>query len=68
MTIREYADSIGFKIIGKLTRMVEERKEYNWRTGQYDIVKTVNWRDEAGNIYIKNRNGVCIIDTNGDAY
>lgn len=61
MTIRQYAESVGFQIVGKLTRKVDHVDRYNPKKGNYETVSTIYWEDEAGNEYTKG----CIITADG---
>lgn len=55
MTIREYAKSVGFEIVGKLVRRADWEKD-----------KTERWyMDEAGNEYYKGQNGFSITTADG---
>lgn len=54
MTIRQYAKSKGFSIMGKLTRKTEwEQDTEFW------------YMDEAGNEYCKNEKGIVIVTADG---
>ena len=58
-TIREFAASISFQIVGKLKRVAGNTTLDGTKTQPY-------WLDEAGNEYMGNaRDGFCIIDTDG---
>lgn len=60
-TIRQYAEENGFEIVGKLTRKVSKREEFDWNTGEMKTTSIIYWVDEAGNEYSKN----CIVTTDG---
>lgn len=51
MTIREYAKSVDFEIVGKLTRRVRKTERFDWCKGEYIVQSTTYWVDEAGNEY-----------------
>ena len=53
MTVREFAKSKGFDVVGKLSYKGVDDEGYKV------------WEDEAGNAYYKKGNGYCII-TNDD--
>lgn len=55
MTVREYAESRDFEVVGKLTYLGVDRG-------------SKVWVDEAGNEYSKSKRGFCIIDTEGAVY
>ena len=61
MTIREYAEQSGFKIIGKLTKKVSKVERFNYAKGEMETKNTVYWEDEAGNTYTK----YCIVTADG---
>ena len=52
MTIREFAKSVDFKIVGKLHRIKTYRDDYYYL-------------DDAGNEYYKDRNNFYIITSDG---
>ena len=57
-TIPQYAKSVGFHIVGKLTRVVANKN---------DVKKLPLWVDEAGNEFMGNaRDGFCIVTTEGN--
>lgn len=66
MTIRAYAKSVGFQIVGKLTR----RPEWEYIKDPYDgSVRhsgTKTYSDEGWNIYHINSRGVCIVTANDE--
>lgn len=62
MSIREYAKENGFEIVGKLTRKVSKKEEFNKVKGQMETISTVYWEDEAGNTYTKG----CIVTADGE--
>lgn len=58
MTVREYAKSVGFEVVGKLKRMKK-----NKRNGPAHYRYYI---DEAGNEYWKSRiDGICIVTADG---
>jgi len=59
MTIRQYAKSVGFKIVGKLRPMSTSYKPKGLRENF--------WMDEAGNEYYRSHDGesACIITKDG---
>ena len=58
-TIREFAASISFQIVGRLTRVSGNTTLDGTKTPPY-------WLDEAGNEYMGNaRGGFCIITADG---
>lgn len=66
MTIREYAKRVGFEIVGKLTKKVITREEYDYASGEYTEKRIVFYIDGSGNEYHKEKNSVCIITAEGD--
>ena len=67
MKIREYAEQIGFEIVGKLTRRAEWEYKEQW-DGSKKHSGTKSYSDEAGNVYHVCPNGVCIVDADGDIH
>ena len=66
MSIREYANSIGFEVIGKLTRCSKLEKSYNYDLEKYERVSKRVYMDEADNVYhVGFDNGICIITADG---
>lgn len=61
MAIREYAQKVGFKIIGKLTRHPEREWNINYMTGEKYYIGAKIYSDEAGNEYYISKKGVCIV-------
>lgn len=61
MNIREYAKQNGFEIVGKLTKKVEKREQFNYCNGEMEVKSVVFWEDEAGNTYTKD----CIVTADG---
>lgn len=59
MTIREYAQSVGFEIVGKLSRFPKGE------TYGIDNRKQCAYIDEAGNEYYSDKGGVCIVTADG---
>ena len=59
MTIRQYAKSAGFKIVGKLRRMSARHNS--------KLIREVFWIDEAGNEYYRAPDGesCCIVTADG---
>lgn len=58
-TIREFAASVNFQVIGKLRRVAGTKNLDGVKASPY-------WLDEAGNEYMGNaRNGFCIITADG---
>lgn len=55
MTIRQFAKSKNFNIVGKLTRKAEWEQDKNERW----------YMDEAGNEYCKSENGFVIVTADG---
>ncbi len=66
MTIREYAKSKNFKIIGKLTRHPEWELELDGFSGEERSSKTKSYSDEGGNVYHISKKGICIITANDE--
>lgn len=58
MTIRQYAKSVGFRIVGKLRPMTKDKP-----IG----MKEVYWTDDAGNEYYRSHDGksACIVTAEG---
>ena len=65
MTIREYAEKCGFKIVGKLTRHPEKEYETDGFDGGKKHCGCRYYTDEAGNEYWIGPKGVCIVDADG---
>lgn len=61
MTIREYAKSVGFEIVGKLTRRPEWEYTRDDFTGEKKHSGCKHYSDEGGNEYISGKSGVCIV-------
>lgn len=59
MTIREYAKSVGFEIVGRLSRFPKGE------TYGIDNRKQRAYIDEAGNEYYIDKGGACIVTTDG---
>ena len=59
MTIRQYAKSVGFKIVGKLRRISSACKPL-WK-------REIFWIDDAGNEYYRSPDGesCCIVTVEG---
>lgn len=59
MTIRRYAESVGFKVVGKLKRLPDV--EYGFGS-KYPV-----WEDEAGNCYMGSYKNYdyCIVTADG---
>ena len=63
--VRDYADKVGHKIIGKLERHPElEFRNDSATLGKTRVVDRA-YMDEAGNEYYIGKNGVCIVTTDG---
>lgn len=60
-SIREYAAENGFEIVGKLTRKVDKKEEFDYCKGTMKVVSVIYWEDEAGNTYTKD----CIVTADG---
>lgn len=56
MSIREFAASKNWKVVGKLSRRIGHLEGETW---QY-------WEDESGSHYAKDGNGWFILTSNGD--
>lgn len=63
MTAREYAKSVGFKIVGKLTKKSYTRKVWDWKKGEEVEERFVYYVDEAGNEFNKYPGGGWSITT-----
>lgn len=61
MTCRDYAKSVGFEVIGKLTKKVSKVEKFNYSKGEIEVKSTVYWEDEAGNTYTPG----CIVTADG---
>lgn len=59
MSIREYAKTVGFEIVGKLTRFPKGE------TYGVDNRKQRAYIDEAGNEYYMSKSCACIVTTDG---
>lgn len=63
MTVREYAKSVGFEVVGKLTRHPENEYGIDYFGEKYWIGKS--YMDEADNEYIVGKRGICIVTADG---
>jgi len=63
--IREYADKVGHKVVGKLTRIPDKELMLDGFTGEMKRTKAKFYVDEGGNEYWVSKNGVCIVDFEG---
>ena len=61
MTIREYAKSKNFEIVGKLTRHPEWEWEWDKFSGAKRNSGTKSYSDDGGNVYHIGKRGICII-------
>lgn len=61
MTIREYAKSVGFTIVGKLTRRPELEYTRDDLTGEPKHSGCRHYADEGGNEYIVRERVFCIV-------
>ena len=68
MTAREYAKECGIEIVGKLTKKVNENKEFDLLKGEMIIKKTVYWIDEVGNELSKENGKWCLVTPDGTVY
>lgn len=59
ISLREYAKSVGFKVVGKLTHFTKGE------TYGIDNRKQRSYIDEAGNEYYKSKDGCCIVTVEG---
>lgn len=61
MKIREYAKSVGFEVVGKLTR----HPEWEYETNMYDGIKrhsgVKSYSDDGGNVFHVGSGGICIV-------
>lgn len=60
MTIRQFAKSINYTVVGKLTRKMGRYVESNGIVEHWQF-----WEDEAGNVYDKDENGWFIMTKEG---
>ena len=58
MSFRDYAKSRGFTVVGKLRRVKD--RHYGVQDSHYPL-----WVDEAGNEYMRNKTGFCIVTKEG---
>lgn len=68
MTARQYAESVGFEVVGKLTKKSGTYTDYNRidiKTGEYKVVKFAYWVDEAGNAYTGSKDSWTIATADG---
>lgn len=65
MKIREYAKSVGFEIVGRLTRRPEWEHTRDGFTGEMKHSGCKHYSDEGGNEYITGGGGVCIVTADG---
>lgn len=65
MTARQYAKACEFEVVGKLSKKVVIRREYDEVKCKYVEEKIVFYLDEAGNEYVPGKNGWCIITADG---
>lgn len=61
MKIRDYANSVGFEIVGSLTRHPEWEYTQDSFTGIKKHSGYKHYADEGGNEYIVGSKGVCIV-------
>ena len=66
MTIREYAKSKNFKIVGKLTRHPEWEWEWDKFSGEKRRSGTKSYSDDGGNVYHISKKGICIVTPNDE--
>lgn len=66
MTIREYAKSVGFQIVGKLTRRPEWEYTLDGFTGETKHSGCKHYSDDCGNEYVTGGGSVCIVTADGD--
>ena len=66
MKIREYAKSVGFEIVGNLTRRPEWEYTTDDFTGKKKHSGFRHYSDEGGNEYISGEGGVCIVTADDD--
>ena len=57
MTIRQYAKSINFPIVGKLSRRVKSRISWNIVHDHATVENIPYWIDEAGNEFMRGDSG-----------
>lgn len=65
MTAREYAKSVEFEIIGKLTKTSVLHERYDIKKDVFVEAKTVFYVDEAGNEFHKEKGDWVIITKDG---
>ena len=63
MTARQYAKVNGIELVGKLTKMVAKSEKFNCRKGEYEIVSTIYYIDEAGTEITGDKAGGWVITT-----
>lgn len=61
MKIRKYAKSVGFEVIGKLTRRPEWEHETNGFDGGRRHSGVKSYSDDGGNVYHVGKHGICIV-------
>lgn len=66
MTIREYAKSKNFKIVGKLTRHPEWEWEWDKFSGEKRRSGTKSYSDDGGTVYHISKKGICIVTPNDE--
>lgn len=65
MTAREYAKSVGFEIIGKLTKTIVSHERYDIKKDIFVEAKLVFYVDEAGNEFHTEKGDWVIITKDG---
>lgn len=67
MTAREYAKTVGIKVVGKLKKKIITNEKYDVKKDDFVEEKIVFWIDEAGNEFhkVKGKIGWCIITADG---
>lgn len=69
MNAREYAESCGVKLQGKLKRCYDKEEVWNNKKMCFETKKVPYWEDEAGNqINGSKEEGWCLVTPNGDVY
>ena len=68
MTAREYANTFGFEVVGKLTKKVITRERYDINKDDFVEEKIVFYLDDAGNEYHKGKDAWCIITADGACF
>ena len=68
MKIREYAKSVGFEVVGKLTRRPEWEYKTNGFDGSIRHSGVKSYSDDGGNVYHVGKRGICIVSADDSIF